>query len=93
MESPSALVLLMRLDITLFLDTIKLLEVRLDALVNILEFRTLPVSFSAFDIRLFILDFKSVEKSFVAFIGLVSVAKTFTNDKVKIYNILSTIII
>jgi len=71
-----------------------LLDEKLDKLLsNVLEFIMLSVSFRAFETRSCILDFRFVEKSFVAFIGFVSVANTFTNEKVKIDNILSTITI
>jgi hypothetical protein len=65
------------IDVTLLLDIMILLEVRLDPLAIKLEFSILPVSFRAFDIRLSILDFSSVVKFFVAsFVGVGSMAET-----------------
>jgi hypothetical protein len=47
----------------------------------------------AFEKRVFILDFKSVEKSFVAFIGFVSMADAVTTVKMNIDNMPSPILI
>jgi len=53
-------------DVTLLLEIIILLEVRLDSFVRRLEFSVLPVSFRAFEIRLFIEDRRFLVRLLVA---------------------------
>src|ERR687892_1692843 len=72
--------LLFIIDITLFLDIIILLEVRLDPLLSrVLEFIMLSVSFIVPEIRSFILDFKFLVKLVVSLAMFNSIADTLTN--------------
>jgi hypothetical protein len=88
-SAPALLLLLLAKDETLLLDTTIWLDVRFDALVNmvLLEFKMLLVSLRAFETRSFILSFRLPTKSFVMSpIELASTAKTFPNDGIIIDN-------
>jgi hypothetical protein len=72
-----------------------LLEVILDSFVNELEFRALPVLLRAFEIKLFILGFRSSPKlvDIDEFIEFELIANTFGNDGDKINDIVNDMMI
>jgi hypothetical protein len=72
-----------------------LLEVIFDSFVNKLEFRVLPVLLRAFEIRLFILDFKLSPKSVEMdeFSELELIANTLGNDGDRINDIVNVMMI
>ncbi len=91
-SAPALLLLLLAIDETLLLDTTIWLDVRFDALFNmvLLEFKMLLVSLRAFETRSFILSFKLPTKSFVMSpIELASMAETFPNDAIVVDNTIS----
>jgi len=93
MESPLVLPLLLIVDITLFLDMTTWLDVRLDSLLWELELIMLLVLFKALEIKLFILEFRFLVKSFVIeSVEFCSTANTITNE-LKINNIDNVIMI
>jgi hypothetical protein len=88
-SAPTRLLLLLAKDETSLLDTTIWLDVRFDALDNmvLLEFKMLPVSLRAFETSSSILSFKLLVKSFViSSIELISTAKTFPKDGIVIDN-------
>jgi hypothetical protein len=80
-------------DITLFFDMTTWLDVRLDPLLRELEFNILLVSFKAFEIRVFILDFKFLVKLLVIeAVEFSSMANTVTYE-LKINDVAKVIMI
>jgi hypothetical protein len=81
MESPPVLPLLVIVDITLFSDMRTWLDVRLVPLLWELELIMVLVLFKELEIRLFILEFRFLVKSFVIdSVEFCSTANTVTND-------------